>query len=130
MQVSQMNDLSQNDRTKLAGMIVKMFDHWELSILDQLALLGLSSRSRSVLARYRKGKPLSSNRDLIDRVGNLLGIHKSLRLLFPKNQELAYRWMNQPNKAFGGQTPTNIIKSNGFTGLLMVRTYLDRIRKQ
>lgn len=121
---------SEQDRTELAKMIMRLFAHWELPARDQLALLGLSPRNRAALVNYRAGKPLANSQDLLERVGILLGIHKSLRLLFPQNRELAYAWMKQPNKAFDGKTPTDVITDYGFAGLYMVRAYLDKARGQ
>ncbi len=121
---------TQADRSELAKMVMALFDHWQLSTEDQLALLGLSRTNRGALTRYRKGDPLASNRDLLERVGIMLGIHKSLRLLFPHNRELAYAWMSQRNRAFNGMPPVESIKQWGFAGLLMVRAYLDRARGQ
>lgn len=121
---------SKSDRGELAKMVMKLFDHWRLPSEDQLALLGLSLSNRNALSRYRKGDPLSTNRDLLERVGILLGIHKSLRLLFPHNRDLAYTWMKQRNSAFEGNTPIEAIKEWGFSGLLMVRSYLDKARGQ
>lgn len=118
------------DRSELAKMVMTLFEHWQLSTEDQLALLGLSTTNRAALTRYRKGEPLASNRDLVERVGILMGIHKSLRLLFPHNRELAYSWMTQRNRAFDGMTPAESIKQWGFAGLLMVQAYLDRARGQ
>ncbi|NCV71541.1 MAG: DUF2384 domain-containing protein, partial [Betaproteobacteria bacterium] len=51
-----------------------------------------------------------------------------LRLLFPQNRDLAYRWMSTRNKAFDNLTPVEVVKEWGFAGLLMVRGYLDRAR--
>ena len=116
------------DRSEQAKMVMTLFTHWQLSTEDQLALLGLSTSNRGALTRYRKGEPLAPNRDLLERAGILLGIHKSLRLLFPHNRDLAYAWMTRPNRAFEGMSPTETIKQWGFTGLLMVRAYLDRAR--
>lgn len=116
------------DRGALAKMVVQLFEHWKLSTEEQLALLGLGAASRSALTRYRKGEPLAQSRDLLDRAGNLLAIHKNLRLLFPHNRDLAYAWMSTRNKAFGGRTPAEVVSEIGFAGLLMVRSYLDRMR--
>ena len=115
-------------RVALAGMVVNLFDHWRLSSEDQLALLGLDPASRATLARYRKGQPLSASRDLMERVGHLLAIHKSLRIIFPHNRELAYAWMSARNSEFDNLTPVEAIARHGFAGLLMVRTYLDQER--
>ncbi len=118
------------DRSALSKMVMVLFTHWQLSTEDQLSLLGLSTTNRGALTRYRKGEPLASNRDLLERAGILLGIHKSLRLLFPHNRELAYAWMTQRNRSFEGMTPAEAIKQWGFPGLLMVRSYLDKARGQ
>ncbi|MEJ2608567.1 MAG: MbcA/ParS/Xre antitoxin family protein [Candidatus Thiodiazotropha sp.] len=119
-----------SDRAELAKMTMGLFEHWQLPTEDQLSLLGLSTNNRGALTRYRRGEPLAPNRDLLERVGILLSIHKSLRLLFPRNRDLAYSWMTQRNRAFEGMTPVEAIKQWGFTGLLMVRAYLDKARGQ
>ncbi len=116
------------DRGALAKMITRLFEHWKLSSDDQLALLGLAPGNRAALTRYRKGEPLAPSRDLQERVGHLLGIHKNLRLLFPHDRDLAYAWMDTRNRAFNGRTPVEVIREWGFAGLLMVRAYLDRAR--
>lgn len=119
-----------SDRSELAKMAMKLFEHWGLNTEDQLSLLGLSVANRGALTRYRNGDPLAPNRDLLERVGILLGIHKSLRILFPGNRELAYAWMSTRNRAFDGLTPVEAIKQWGFAGLLMVRAYVDKARGQ
>ena len=115
-----------HDRGALAKMVMALLEHWKLSTEDQAALLGIASSNRAALSNYRSGKPIGTSRDQYERVGHLLGIHKSLRLLFPQNRDLAYRWMTSRNKAFDNLTPVDVVKEWGFTGLLMVRGYLDR----
>jgi len=119
---------SDQDRGALAGMVTRAFEHWKLGTEDQLAMLGLATNNRSALGRYRRGEPLAPNRDLLERAGHVLAIHKNLRLVFPQDRDLAYAWMSQRNKAFGGLTPVEVIKEWGFSGMLMVRAYLDRVR--
>lgn len=114
------------ERTELAKMVTRLFGHWRLSTDEQLALLGLSPANRGELTRYRKGRPLAARRDLLDRVGYLLYIHRSLRILFPHNRDLAYSWMTRRNRAFEYRTPAEMIQYHGFPGLLMVRSYLER----
>jgi hypothetical protein len=116
---------SRESRVALAKMVTKLFDLWKLSTQDQMALLGLSEGSRMSLTRYRKGDPLADSRDLMDRVAALLSIHRSLRILFPRNRELAYKWPATPNRAFGGQSPVELIRQEGFLGLLIVKRRLD-----
>jgi Protein of unknown function (DUF2384) len=116
------------DRSKITPMLLKLFEIWDLTSEERLAALGLSTENRAALSRYKRGEAISSSRDTLDRAGNLLSIHKSLRLLFPKNQELAYSWMKTKNRAFHGNTPIDTIVDMGFPGLLYVRSYLDRAR--
>lgn len=116
------------DRGALARMVMTLLDHWKLSTEDQAALLGIAPSNRAALTRYRKGEAIGTSRDQYERVGHLLGIHKNLRLLFPQNRDLAYRWMSTRNRAFDNLTPVEVIKECGFAGLLVVRAYLDRAR--
>lgn len=116
------------DRGELAKMVMTLLDHWKLSTEDQAALLGIAASNRAALTRYRKGEPIGTSRDQYERVGHLLGIHKNLRLLFPQNRELVYRWISTRNKAFDNLSPVDVIRDWGFSGLLMVRAYLDRAR--
>lgn len=115
---------SREARERLARLVTQLFEHWGLSAAEQAALLGLSPENRSTLSRYRKGEPLADNRDLLDRAGHLLGIHKSLRILFPQDRDLAYRWMTTPNRRFGAR-PVDVAVERGFEGLLAIRRYLD-----
>ena len=119
---------SREARSRLASMVTRLLEHWNLASTQQAEVLGLSAGSRT-LGRYRSGEPLADNRDLLDRAGHLLGIHQSLRLLFPHDRDLAYRWMTQPNRRLGAR-PVDLILEHGFEGLLAVRRYLDFQRGQ
>lgn len=112
-------------RERLARVVAQLLERWKLSAVDQATLLGLSASSRSTLARYRRGEPLADSPDLIARAGHLLGIHKALRIIFPHDRELAYRWVSAPNRRFGGEPPLAIMRRHGYEGILAVRRYLD-----
>lgn len=116
---------ARESRERLARLLVALFERWALSAADQAALLGLSAQSRSTLARYRRGEPLADNADLLARAGHLLGIHKALRIVFPHDRDLAYRWISAPNRRFGGASPLELMKRHGYEGILAVRRYLD-----
>ena len=111
-------------RERLGRMVVALLDHWGLGPADQATLLGLSAQSRSTVSRYRKGEPLADSADLLARAGHLLGIHKALRIMFPHDRDLAYRWVGAPNRRFGDAAPLDIMKQ-GYEGILAVRRYLD-----
>ena len=122
---------SLKQRQALARMIMNLFEHWQLAPNEQAALLGLSPNTRSTLARYRKpGEALPNTPDLLDRVGHLLGIHTSLRLIFPQNRDLVYRWIKTPNRRLEGQVPLDIMLDRGFLGIVAIRRYLDFERGQ
>lgn len=108
-------------RRRLPQMILRLFNHWNLSPHDQAALLGLSPCNEAELS---EGFLLADNEDLLARAGHLLGIHKSLRLIFPHNVDLAYRWVSQPNRRFDNAAPLQTM-IQGLEGLLAVRLYLD-----
>lgn len=115
---------ARSSRERLARMVVALLDHWDLAPNDQAVLLGLSTQSRSTIARYRRGEPLADSADLLARAGHLLGIHKALRILFPHDRDLAYRWVSTPNRRFG-TSPLDLMKRHGYEGILAVRRYLD-----
>jgi hypothetical protein len=118
-------DLNRSEeRKRLAKMVVSLFDHWQLSTSEQAAALGLSEANRSTISKYRHGNPLAAQRDLLERAGHLLAIHKSLRIIFPQNRDLAYRWMTAPNSILGAR-PIDIVRERGFEGLAALRRYLD-----
>lgn len=116
---------SRTARVALARQITKLFELWALSTVDQAALLGLSPDSRSAVSRYRRGEPLAPNRDMLERAGHLLAIHKALRIVFPHNRDLVYRWVSAPNRRFGGRTPLDVMREHGYLGIVAVRRYLD-----
>ena len=116
---------SRASRERLARMVVQLLERWKLSAVDQATLLGLSANSRSTVARYRRGDPLADSPDLLARAGHLLGIHKALRILFPHDLDLVYRWVSAPNRRFGGEAPLAIMRRHGYEGILAVRRYLD-----
>ena len=115
-------------RGALAKMVIKLFSLWQLSTADQLELLGLSPKSRALLAKYARGEVLPESRDVLDRVGLLLSIHKSLRLLYPYNAEIRHTWVNRRNTAFDNLTPLTVMKEQGIIGFARVARYLDYYR--
>ena len=98
------------------------------TVVSAASAAGLSERQAyRWLARYRSGEPLADNQDLLDRVGCLLGIHKVLRIMFPHNRDLVYRWMTAPNRRLS-KRPVDVVLEHGFEGLLAVRRYLETER--
>ena len=121
---------SEDSRSALSKMVIKLFHLWNLSTADQLELLGLSPKSRAMLAKYGKGEALPGNRDILDRVGWLLAIHKALRLLYPQNEDIRYSWISRGNTAFNNLTPLTVMKEQGIIGIAKVSRYLDYYRSR
>ena len=112
---------------RVAHMAIALFDRWELSPENRAVLLDISE---GALGHYGESDVADSSWDRFERIGHLLAIHKNLRLLFPQNRDLRYRWMTTRNQAFDGQTPVEVVRARGLLGLLTVRAYLDRARGQ
>lgn len=112
---------SKEGRIALTKMVMRLFDLWQIPTADQSVLFKHSLRS---IRRYRKGGYFADDKDMLDRVGNLLIIHKCLRILYPHNRDLVYQWIVAKNKTFDGQTPIDLMK-NGLNGIIAVRGCLD-----
>jgi hypothetical protein len=110
----------------LPEMLRRLFEHWQLTAEDQLCMLGLQPQDRSSLDRLHEHGVLDLDPEQGNRVHHLLAIHARLRLLFPENRDLAYRWMRTRNRAFDNQTPVALVRENGLGGLIAIQNYLDR----
>ena len=115
-------------RKKLARMVTRLFELWKISTADQLELLGLSRTSRAQISKYRNGGAVPSSRDMLDRIGWLLSIHKSLRLLYPRNENIRYTWVKRRNRILDDQRPLDIMTYQGLLGIARVARYLDYLR--
>jgi hypothetical protein len=100
----------------------RIADEWSLDSAQQMALLGLASRT--TFFRWKKSPPASLPPDAIERLSHVFGIYKSLQILLPA--ELSSGWIHRPNDAplFGGR-PALELMLGGVAGLFLVRAYLD-----
>lgn len=113
-------------RRDLARVVSALFERWNLDGVSQLQLLGLSSESRKLLPRYRAGeRALPAQRDILDRAGFLLGIHKGLRFLFPEDEALRFDWVHRRNAALDHATPLDIMLRDGLLGIARVARLVD-----
>lgn len=109
---------------------MRLLEIWTLDRRQQAVMLGVSAQTRSTLRKFAQGSPLPDQRDILDRAGHLMGIYKSLELLFPHNPELVAAWATTPDRALGGYTPYEMVEAEGLVGLRDVRAYLDHLRGQ
>ncbi len=82
------------NKTVVNKAIRALLAHWQCSERTAKLLLG-NEREREL------------------RIQQLLSIHKALRVLYPKNPELLYGWINMRNSDFGGRTPIDLMTSGG-----------------
>lgn len=101
---------------------------WQLSVDEQLVLLGQPGRS-TYFAWRKQPEQASLSRDTLERLSNLLGIWKSLQILLP-DEAAADAWVHKPNAApiFGGRSALQHMLGGNLSDLNLVRRYLDSVR--
>ncbi len=123
--------LSHNKQRGQARLLMTLFDHWSLNQIEIANLLGVSTSSRDTLSKYRKGeRGISAAQDSQQRAAYLLGIHKALRLLYPRNKELLYGWVKNRNRYFDNLTPLEIMTEEGLIGIARVYQCVNFMRGQ
>jgi hypothetical protein len=116
---------STNEIEAMQRTVGAIFGRWGVN--DAGAAVMLGGISPKTYRRWRDGEYGRVNRDLADRMSYILGIHKALRIIFAEPTQ-GYRWMNQPNAAFAGQTPLQLLLRGGMEDLRRLRRYLDSVR--
>ena len=121
---------SDKTREVLTEAFFNLVSHWKLSLQEQARLLGWNyAEKRSKIDAMRSGKSILDNdADKINRVVNLMNIHKCLRILFPKNRDLVYQWVKIPRDRFGGFSALDIMMQDGAIGIAAIRQYLEHER--
>ncbi|WP_426701467.1 MbcA/ParS/Xre antitoxin family protein [Rhodanobacter sp. Col0626] len=104
-----------------------MAEQWKLRIADQRKLLG--DPPESTFYKWKRQQDGALGRDTIERISYLLGIWKSLQILFP-DPDQADAWLHKPNTAalFGGHSALARMLSGNVADLYVVRQYLDAQR--
>jgi hypothetical protein len=102
-------------------------DKWQLSP-DQCRIL-LGDIGKTTYHEYRKLPEVALRRDTLERISYVMGIYKSLRILFPSD-ERANAWMHRPNQAFpfNGGSALDWILQGKVMDLAELRRYLDAQR--
>lgn len=119
------NPPNEEDRRILAKAIFRLFDQWQLSEADQLALLGFSADNAEALATMRRTGVLLATEHLADRTRALLRIYRYLGMLYPEHPQLAKKWMTSANPRLEGEAPIQRIVNRGAAGIRFVTTLLE-----
>jgi hypothetical protein len=115
-------------RRRLSGPGLRTFFNiaraWQLSTTEARALLGWPAPS--TFHKYKAGDHGALPYDTLTRLSLVLGIYKSLQLLYPE-PNFSDRWVRMPNSnpLFGGVTPLEFVVDGGIDGLYKVRRLLD-----
>lgn len=120
---------SEPTRRALTEAFFNLTRHWGLNREEEAQLLGWNyRRKRATLDAMRNKKTiLDEDRDKIERLTDLINIHKSLRILFPKpaDRSRVYDWVKVKRDRFGGHSALDIMLSEGKSGIHAIRRYLD-----
>jgi hypothetical protein len=100
--------------------LMNLVDRFDLKEGEARILMGDMPRSTYTSHRAKL------NRDQKERVSYLLGIYKSLRILFDDGEQ-ANTWINRKNTLppFNGLTPKEYMLEGGIVRLSEVRKFLD-----
>jgi hypothetical protein len=129
-----MPDLSRlEERRRLSAAALKalfnILNHWKIRDEDARELLGgISNGNYYQLKKNPRTPGKSLDQDKLVRISYLIGIFKSLNILY--SQRLADQWMQLPNSnpIFAGRTPLDYILRGATPAMDMVRRLLDARR--
>ena len=124
------DDAASVARMSAAGLraFARIADLWQLTVDEQLCLLGQPPRS-TFFSWRRSPEQARLPRDTLERLSNLLGIYKGLQILLPE-PGVADAWVRQPNTAapFAGRSALQQMLAGNVSDLHLVRRYLDSVR--
>ena len=105
--------------------VIALFERWGVSDVDASTILG--GISAKTFRRWKDGDFGRVNRDLADRMSNLLGIHKALRIIFV-DPASGYEWMRSRNSTLGDRSALDVMRQGGMEDIVRMRRYLDSVR--
>ncbi len=103
----------------------RLFQLWGLDAAQARILLG--QPSLRTFQRWKADQVAELPHDTVCRLGDLMGIHKSLRFLFT-DPARGYAWVRKPNAAFAGRSALDRMLGGAPADLTAVRAYLDAER--
>jgi hypothetical protein len=122
-------DMMKDDPKNVSKIVLKVFFNimrdWNVKNNDQRIILG--EPSDSTFYNWRKNQAKSLPRDTLERISYILGMYKSLGILFP-TREQADAWVAKPNSAFNNESALQVMLKGNMLNLITVRNYLDAQR--
>ena len=108
--------------------VFNILDKWSCTQAQQIAILGLTSRS--TLNKYRSHPESAKvSKDLLERMSYILNIHKCLRILFTA-EDSVYQWVQKPNSHpfFAGRSAMDVMTQGKVVDLYQVASRLNAWR--
>lgn len=123
-------DFDEKTQKVLGKAFWKMAELYEFTREEQAVLLGIRY-NRQRLLQLEKEKSIPFDPDKFIRMGHLLGIHRSLQILYPHNMKIVYAWMKIRHWFFNDKSAMEFIMEdpvNSMARLFTVRRILDQMR--
>ncbi|MDX1301774.1 MbcA/ParS/Xre antitoxin family protein [Photobacterium sp.] len=108
--------------------VFNILDKWSCTQAQQIAMLGLTSRS--TLNKYRSHPESAKvSKDLLERMSYILNIHKCLRIMFTAEDSI-YNWVQKPNfhPFFAGSSAMDVMTQGRVVDLYQVASRLNAWR--
>jgi len=119
-------DVEQENRLLMTRAVMGTLDSWGLNAESCFKVLCLPDKIPTrMLRRYRDDTPFPDDEDLNLHIDHVIGIAEALRTTYPRNIQMAARWMSRPHRRFNKKSPLSVILKDGLSGLINVRIHLD-----
>lgn len=124
-------DTSPENRARLSGAVMRTFLNiarvWELDFVEVRKILGMPAAAefQAWCDAARAEGPLTLETDVLLRISAVLGIYKSLRVLYGSERD-GLNWLRGINRGrlFSGKAPIDLMLAGFEPGLMDVRGYL------
>lgn len=119
--------LNDEERRRLAPIVMSILDDWKIDEESQVTLLGMTGEMKPRhLNQYRRGTTaFPQEDDLIERARHIVGIQEALHLIFPRNPHMPAFWLTNPNNKHFGRAPILIMLEEGIPGMERIWGHLD-----
>ncbi len=107
----------------------KICEDFKIDPKDQVVILG--QKHLRTIQNWKKENTIGQTWDVFNRVSLLLGIVKSLNVIYPRNPEIVNSWMHKSRRLFKGKTALELIVEDPLqsqAALFTVRRVLDMYR--
>lgn len=116
--------VTQEEAAAMFRAAINLFSKWALTDEQAATLLDMPLRT---YRRWKAEGPGRISRDGRARLSNLMGVHKTLRIIFTEAQR-GYAWIRADNTAFTGASALDVMLGGELTDIMRVRRYLDAVR--